>query len=670
MSTLNFVSSLAKSINKDKPLKTKDTKKQDQKETKKPEQKESKQAITTGKPGKKRFIHGNNIIMRRGTYKGYYGFVYEFYPSKFDVEIIIAGKPIKMTLMKNSIKDQKGNMVTIRNGPYANQSAKIVKKYPPQLIIYLDAINKKVSDHMIKEGNSYVTRPITPNDVFYLDIKLKNGKFFEVKDVLENDQFTGFEQDIKEQRTISKDDIESFQPGFRLMETKEQEQQEQQEEQVEQEFVSDELLSPVEKDVEPDEDDTERSEYETEFITDFGELEGEDQEQIKSTFKDIERITYKPQQLDQEELDIKNKIIRIIRTFGINEQDIQLYDLIAKCKYAIEKIKSITNQIQSLKNIWYITDNKYIIAVFVLYEIIQRGLIYMILNTSQNPITQIYVNKLLKIKYFIAMDRKNSMFLINGWSDAFNITSDVTEQTDKTLIHISLFENCTSVLQSLALIPTIDLEQLKQQRKVEMQELIPLGQRIVKEYAKPHVLISEMLKTGKIPAAAKSIIWGPIYQSILDQNKNILIKEINSDKSKTHKQVYQFVLDNIEQAPFVLRQMRIELSKSSSIPKLEKVKYQTLKHIWDLLWKDIVTFNKQRKSELERLTLERIERFAKRSIEPKDIVMSESEPEFDTKRKMEIDEDSLFGSDDDSDTEDSLVQPFEQMKISPKKRKF
>jgi hypothetical protein len=39
------------------------------------------------KKEKKQFKHGSNVIMKLGTYKGYYGYVYDFYPAKVEVEI-------------------------------------------------------------------------------------------------------------------------------------------------------------------------------------------------------------------------------------------------------------------------------------------------------------------------------------------------------------------------------------------------------------------------------------------------------------------------------------------------------------------------------------------------------------------------------------------------------
>lgn len=47
----------------------------------------SRPASNVQQQQKKTFQHGNNVMFIKGIYKGYYGFVYEFYPAKYELEM-------------------------------------------------------------------------------------------------------------------------------------------------------------------------------------------------------------------------------------------------------------------------------------------------------------------------------------------------------------------------------------------------------------------------------------------------------------------------------------------------------------------------------------------------------------------------------------------------------
>jgi hypothetical protein len=63
------------------------------------------------KQQKKKFIHGKNVIMKTGTYKGYYGFVYDFHPAKYEIAL-----EEKQYIPKNAI-DQFPNASIIEEVP-------------------------------------------------------------------------------------------------------------------------------------------------------------------------------------------------------------------------------------------------------------------------------------------------------------------------------------------------------------------------------------------------------------------------------------------------------------------------------------------------------------------------------------------------------------------------
>lgn len=714
MSSLDFLSNLAKKVS-NMTLKPK---------------------VSSKKTTKKTFTHTNNIIMKRGTYKGYYGYVYEYFPAKYEVEIdeenyvpvirygkkqmnetflsefgnakvlntiptlygikvdneeirfpredllhityddksnnlmminstsiegdtkmckgmlldikgttekdmlnnlskaiksgvftiqnksftnikcnrpeyfFITQKPTQASLINHQgqygtllrvideqyhiiykkrimvsksefIKHGKTNL-TIKKGPYKNKKGSLISKHLAHLTIYIDAIGRKVNTHMVKDGERFVQRAITPDDVFYMDLKLKNNNFFEVKSILDNGNIVGIERTSTDYvpREISLNDILSQQPGFSFNEV-------QQADYIQNEqFQSDSQESDDMED-EDEEDNVSNIDYNEELLDEAI----EDTVQFQPTFKDTERTSFIPKQLSKEEAEIKTKIDNIFNMFGISD-DINIYDLIEQTKQSIDKIKS---ELKSAKiSFWKGSDGKYIIAVLALYQFIKKGF------TSFHTVTN-YLEVLANKKYFHHKDVAQSIFLINGWSNAFttntNITNSLYKSKDFSSLYKMVFENCHKVLQTY--FGNIDIHA---SNVIHYSELIPLGGP-KKSDIKMIITVNDIINNN-IPVSATSVLWGIEYRNVLDKYKRNLVKVINHpEANKTTKIVYEYVVDNLENAPIILAKW-----KNTNL-KIDNLKKDTLSKTFERLMQEIMHIYKnvtnQRKERVELIEKEK-----------------------------------------------------------------
>lgn len=776
---------------------------------------------------KKRFVHGNNVIMKRGLYKGYYGFVYEFYPGKYEVEIeekqyvpvqhfgshqigdtilthygesritnivpVLYGikiantneelrfpetvlikvitfmDPIQKILkiaevankkttkiiktneknkeesellidLSNAIKENKvkydgeidtssvkivseyvfvtknpgnetdksyigtygkltraidtqyeivykkrfmvmptgikklnGNLVSIKHGAFKGQTARLIKKHPAHLVVYLDAVGKKVSDHMIQVKGSYEIMPITPADVFYMDIKLKNGNFFEVKEISSDGRVIGLER-INNQlvpKEIAQTDIESLQPGFsfdaQVVSTNTS---------VDTEMVQDtEGQGTEENETEENEtDDDDKSE--TFEYSQEPEPEREVELEMTSGFKDKDRISFQRTQLTKPESEIKSKITRILNLYAINDTEIKIFDLIEKITSGIEETRKILNRSEILKDTWIKSDEKYIIAGFVFYEIIQSGNSNLLLKTIDDDIYDTFVENLTANKFFSSKDATQSIFLTDGWSQYFSINTDVIKtmkKKDVQSLYKMIFKNCVSFLKETFSLQNIDSKDIYNQHRLYLEDLIPLGGKRKGEIEKKYVTVTDIINND-VPEIATKILWGPIYQPYLDKMKQYLVNEIKTAKTNTHKVTYEYVLETIERAPFAIK----EIEKLTNPTKRDAIKLQALRKAWNLLWSSIQKKyenvqnqqknnlnnkqSKQRDESINRISALSVKTTLEEAI---DELKSESD---DTSLKRTSDlMSSLTISDQNSNEEEKLVRSMKKIKISKRK---
>lgn len=114
-----------------------------------------------------------------------------------------------------------------------------------------------------------------------------------------------------------------------------------------------------------------------------------------------------------------------------------------------------------------------------------------------------------------------------------------------------MFFNCNAVLQNLT--PANERIDITKKIGAEKIEMYPVG---IREEIVRTIIYSKDVLANDIPASAEKIIWGPLFQPIIDEYKVEITNKINNAKTQITKDVYKYVLDNLEQAPIELRSLK------------------------------------------------------------------------------------------------------------------
>lgn len=513
------------------------------------------------------------------NYIGLYGPLTRIVPEQY---VITYTKTVYKTNKAIVTLDKKnpkvGSVVTIKNGPYRGKQGIVINEEPPRLAVFIDAVGRAIQSHIVKQGDQYKEKPITPDDVFYMDILLKetndpetSGKYVQVVSVVDQDNIIGI---IKGSDYIPKkiplELIESYQPGFSF-DTKHSEPEEPQPEDI---FVNEEK---EETDETEDTDDTDNPEYDYDGQEEERYID-EDESKYKSSYKDAERTAFTETKLTNAQNEIKTTINTIVNAGGF---DVNVYTLITNVESAFEHIKRKVSSIKQNGKYWKKSDEKYIIACLVLYSVIQAGYTHALVSHEGDRIGN-YIRQLQTHKLFHKKDISGSIFLINGWSDEFTVDVETVQALHSSRnfenIYRIMFENCNAVLQPLfgpvALNSNFNMDNLR---------LIPLNTK-PKEPVKLFVTVADYL-AGNIPSSAKNILFGYAYQDIIEKYKRTLADAVNNNTSSASKKVYGYILENVERMPFALKELHAE--HTSQPHKLTKLKYKKMLEIWKMLLDEI-----------------------------------------------------------------------------------
>lgn len=525
------------------------------------------------------------FFVKNGEYMGEHSINVQVVPEQY---LITYKKQINLN--KSQLKRQTSKLYQILSGPYKNKTAELIKVYPAHLVVYIDAAGKKVMHHMVKENDGYVQRYIYPSDVFYMDLVLTNGNLFEVKQITDDNVIIGLEKTDKGliPRQITKNDIESLQPGFAftkdtkqkmdldetvysygdpMYEEKDFNEQDEQEDESEEQFEYTE-----ENDV--DEDVLSENGEEIESDENFKE-----EETLKSSYKDIERIAFEGEQLTKEQQKIRSRIEKITKTFDIST--INEFKLIEQIEGAIQTVKKYLKTAKI--DFWNISDEKYIIASLVLFEIIRSGQGSSIANPGEDTLTS-FLNELISgsRSFFNKKDYIKSIFTLNNWTTAFEVNSNIfkslVNSKDQVEIHKYIMKNCIALMETMY--GKVNLE-IKTKPK---EDLFVLGKRKYEDEPKTTITIKDIF-TNNISTSANKILWGFAYQPLLEKYKNKLIAKVNDPESnKTTKMVYDYVIQNLERGMFAIQEIKSVYEQSNS--QLDKLKYEKMSKIWESLLND------------------------------------------------------------------------------------
>jgi hypothetical protein len=517
-------------------------------------------------------------------YLGYYGPLKRVIGEQYRIVY-----PKRILLFKKQFT-RNGKTITVTKGPYRGITGTFIEKHPPQIIVYIDALGRKVNDHLVKTGTDangapqFERKPLTTNDVFYLDFLLTNGNYFQVLNIRDSSHIVGIEKVLQTgfvPREISMDEVEKTLPGFSFFSENNSIQPNPESNYQEVQLVADE---PPSDEPQEDEDELQESDdvdYETNEANEANEVEveaGQNEPELKASFKDMERSSYAPTKLNKEQTKIRSLIVKVISLQGLPESELPIWEIIEQVEQAVIKMKQDIRKFTGEER-WVPSDQKFIVACLVMYQIIRSDFAYMFINKSYGVIES-FLNKLISAKFFTRADIAASYFIKKGWTLTFDVNLDVvktlTALKNYQELYQLIFDNCNTYLRSLYQLPD-----LKRTNRVYQPELIPLTRK-EKGVVKKYITIPELIKSDKIPVSVTRILWGPAYQTTLYDFKEALSNKIlASQNSGTTREVYEYVLENIEQAPFEFARMKTVLKQKHR--ELDRKKVERLQTAWKLL---------------------------------------------------------------------------------------
>lgn len=514
-----------------------------------------------------------------------------------------------VTVNKSMISSQ-GKRVKVERGLYKNKEGDLVNVESAYLNVEIEALNnKKVTNHYARLPNgNFEIRKIIPSDVFFIDLELMNGNHFQVEECYDK-HYVGFERSKSgvEKKTISKVDVKAVMPGFTITDA---ELVCSFEKKKEEKFVLDTIENEENQEVDEEVVETDNMDYENGFVENENTIEQfENTEgQMKETFRDIERSGFVQRSLSKDE----KEYMKMIEKCGSAIGDVP--DSYVVLDKTIDAIKMMRSELEKISVVdWTSSDAKYIVACLVSYEIMKTGYPMTIYEFRK------YVQKLYDMNYLNKSSIANSGFVRcenlqtgSSWK-IIEMTSDEKNEF-KRLYKNKKYDNLVKdIMERCHKILGVWFGPVTFSKENTDLELFKVSEskHTVRDYPKYFLTTTDILNNVTSKDANK-ILWGPNSQKLVNVWKESLIKKLENENNKTVKCIYEFVKENIDNAPFILP----TLEKSED--KLDKLKYKELKRAFEIFTEKLrVYVDKQtdeKKTRLEQSMQESI-RIAEKRME-------------------------------------------------------
>lgn len=490
-----------------------------------------------------KFNHTKNVIITSGIYKGYLAFVYNSEPKMYEINISGVRKNIKIKREDFRKKKKEPEQVLIINkrNKHYGKTGKIVKTIAGKYVLYINAIGRQTQYNTKITDGKYSQEKFDKKDLFFMDVVLQNDNYFQVKKVLKNGNFVGYEKNETGRllyREISQAEIKEFSKGFSVFGT------------IGEDFSEVDENMQIEKEL----------------------LEEQDEEQeFVSSYKDVERIAFTGENMTNKQKQIKNNINKIFELFSLPQSN-NIFKLISDIESANKLLKEKLSEKGIQLQIK--TDEKFIIGVLTYYFLLEQN-IYNIEYEN-------YVSSLIDKKIIRATPNTKSVFLIPDWSDTFSVKRENLDLLTPNQLARLIFSNCDKFL-SFWFDKTAD-----QQIKSPELELIPLG-KVEKQEIYP-VTITSIVRQESIPDETKNIIWSEPYISILKNYKRELLEKLKNKTRKSTQDVYKFVYDNLQNGILILNKLSKEIEKESDKEK-SKILTRNQKYL-EKYWNEVFSLVK------------------------------------------------------------------------------
>lgn len=511
---------------------------------------------------------------------------------KYQKEFVLGkNKEVKMT--KKQIEEEKISKVKyfgiIKSGPYKGQRLEMAEYIPAHLSITLTTNGRTVTSHVVrkitKNGDLIVdelnnpvfeTKQITPFDVFYLDLLLKNGNYAQVDNILDNDNISITEKDSAHgfvKKEISQDEIQELQPGFSFHEkpvkrTREditipfditqeipEEQQQIYEEEMDESQEFDYAMTPIE-----------------------GEDEGEgDEQEAKASFKDTQRTFIEQRELTSQEKRTRDEILTILKLLNVHEDTIDLYSTIDTINGLIKDISRKLKTMNYPANILVTSNIKFIIVCIVLYELIKTGF-----DKNIDSVISMLFPSYFTIKDIQPQSMNENIFLMK-WNNILS-QSRIDESVSNIKKYLELENQYTNIIKEIIINADILLQNILgiqvniiTRTSTTFQDLIPVGinpltgrrfreeeieQAIEKGRAGSsrlrewYITVDDLLRDKQLPLKEVQIIWSNDNKPILEKFQQELQKKAETQGNDD----YIYIKNNLLRAPFAIRDDTIKPS--------------------------------------------------------------------------------------------------------------
>lgn len=488
-----------------------------------------------------RFEFPEFIVMINEKYNGFVGKI-----KKIERNQIINSKTQKTNI---------DNQNKIKNGPYKGFTVHILGEESARLRVRVEATSREETHLM---DTNYRMNPITPADVFYMDVRLNSGNFFQVNRIrIINNVVTllGVERVVRTNsngqtvtdlvdRMITEADIAERMPGFSYSgagasgtipsRLSQEVLGDQTESDVMQEYTTDNTENNTT--IDDDDDDTGDSFEEPEDAEnadgDGKVSKSSSQSSLVSSFSDSQRVETVGPELTEDQKVVRDYLNRMASLYL--REDMTNLNLINEIGAAITAAINEFNKAQN----WNPSDGKFIAAVLFIRYMIRNGRGDLI-GRGRVRVNQ-YVNRLIEANIFNTNDIIESVFTEAG------------ERRAEGTIH-RMFGRAVDFVNR-----TFGEVLLDQDYSVREADLIPLNnarQREASANASTRFANIWQVMENKIPEHATKIHWPETYEKVFKRTESLLKKEENMRKDKKGKEVYEFVKKNLRQAPIELKRL-------------------------------------------------------------------------------------------------------------------
>jgi hypothetical protein len=511
----------------------------------------------------------------------YYGNVYN--NSIFGKLVKIEQEKAKVSQLKtimltsNQIEKIDKNTLVIKKGDFKSSEVYPFTFIEPYLSVLLSN-GIKVYNHLVKNNSGeLINKYVSPNDVFYMDIKLINGNYAQVVGKTDDNKIAIKEKkDYKFQdNVISNNEIEEYLAGFKWTEKLEEPVSLLKEEtSIDNETT--ETTDPENEDSEIDgyQEDGEHNEEETSDIQYTTEPE------MKESYKDKERMTTTQIELTPTQNKFKNFINKIFEIYNLNGDDYNLDNIINFIETTLKSIDKMAEKDNIEQNI-YFSGYKFILASIMYYEIKKYKTIKF--STFVTKVLPILFGKNMSIsilrdiidsnKYLYTLyenlnylkeyykSKPNHLDTIKNWikeNDLQRVIMDMMEISVTLVSHIGNYTETTTQNLPMEFYPLgegiyenntwIPRDKSNDNRKIiSFNEIIRNG------------LPNEIIRNGNIEYKIK-IIFKPEILQILTRIKNEIDNKMLT-ANKNDKIHLKYIKNNLQRLPYALKESTGEKQK-------------------------------------------------------------------------------------------------------------